>query len=445
MNWGKLNDKHIRNRIAVFILVVMATLLIADQYLLPPNYQMVMAEFDISESRMGLISTIFVVSGVAVTALWGFLSDIKERKKLLLIGVMVGEIPCFATAFVQSYDQLLLTRIFTGIGVGALIPIGYSLISDIYEEGKRGKGFGYIQVALGLGSLVGMILAGTLANWRTPFIIVAVPNFFLAPLFYWIMVEPKRGEGDKELKDSLKEGAEYSYKIDLNTVKKSFKTKTNLLIFSQGIIGMIPWGVLTYWLVSFLIVTRGMERGTATFVLLIVGSATVLGSIVGGLLGDRFEDRMRGGRAILVGISMFIGAVASIGLIVYPLPRTLAVRDWIILTIYVFLFLQTITFAAPNVPAIISQVNLPEDRGTVFGVFNILNNGGMALGPVFAGFLVGLLVSFGYGRPLAYRNAMIIGAAFWIPASFIWIWLKTQYPDDRDNIKDILKKRAEEL
>ncbi len=439
------DKKYIRNRIAVFLLVVMATFLIADQYLLPPNYQNIMAEFGINEAKMGLISTIFVVSGVIVTAVWGFLSDIKGRKKLLVVGVIIGEIPCFLTAFVQSYPQLLLTRIFTGIGVGSLIPIGYSLLSDIYDEDNRGRGFGFLHVALGLGNLVGMIFAGMIVSWRTPFILVSVPNFILAPIFYFVLIEPKRGEGDKELKKELEEGAEYTYDINLDTIKDSFKTRTNLLIFTQGIMGMVPWGVLTYWLVSFLIVTRGMVKTTATFVLLIVGSATVVGSMVGGMLGDYFERKFRGGRAVLVGVSIFIGMIASIALILYPIPSTLDPLDWLLIGVYSFVFLQTITFPAPNVPAVVSHVNLPEDRGTVFGVFNILNQAGMAIGPWFAGSIVGVLMAVGYVKPLAYQNAMIIGALFWLPCAVIWIWLKKQYPADRDDVKDVLEKRAEEL
>mgnify|MGYP006285860821 CR=1 FL=1 len=439
------DKKQFRNRIAVFLLVLMATFLIADQYLLPPNYQNIMAEFGINEAKMGLISTIFVISGVIVTSIWGFLSDIKGRKKLLVIGVILGEVPCFLTAFVQSYPQLLFTRIFTGIGVGSLIPIGYSLLSDIYDEDNRGRGFGFLHVALGLGNLVGMIFAGMIVSWRTPFILVSVPNFILAPIFYFVLIEPKRGEGDKELKKELEEGAEYTYDINLDTIKDSFKTRTNLLIFTQGIMGMVPWGVLTYWLVSFLMVTRGMVKTTATFVLLIIGSATVVGSMVGGMLGDYFERKFRGGRAVLVGVSIFIGMIASIALILYPIPSTLDPIDWLLIGVYSFIFLQTITFPAPNVPAVVSHVNLPEDRGTVFGVFNILNQAGMAIGPWFAGSVVGVLLGMGYVKPMAYQNAMIIGALFWLPSSIIWLWLKKQYPDDRDDVREILEKRAEEL
>ncbi|HIP89388.1 MAG TPA: MFS transporter, partial [Thermococcus paralvinellae] len=156
---------HVRRRISIVLLVLMAAFLMADQNLLPPNYQQIMQEFGISETQMGLVSTIFVATSALITLIWGFLSDIGRRKKILVIGVLIGEIPCFLTAFVHSYWQLLFMRLFTGIGVGSVIPIGYSLIADMFEEEHRGKGYAYIQTAFGFGTLFGMIIAGLIASW----------------------------------------------------------------------------------------------------------------------------------------------------------------------------------------------------------------------------------------------------------------------------------------
>ena len=128
---------HVRRRISIVLLVLMAAFLMADQNLLPPNYQQIMQEFGISETQMGLVSTIFVATSALITLIWGFLSDIGRRKKILVIGVLIGEIPCFLTAFVHSYWQLLFMRLFTGIGVGSIIPIGYSLIADMLLSDSR--------------------------------------------------------------------------------------------------------------------------------------------------------------------------------------------------------------------------------------------------------------------------------------------------------------------
>lgn len=437
--------RDLRRRISIVLLVLMAAFLMADQNLLPPNYQQIMAEFGISETQMGLVSTIFVATSALITILWGLLSDIKSRKKLLVVGVLLGEIPCFLTAYVTSYWQLLAMRFLTGIGIGSIIPIGYSLIADMFEEEKRGRGYAYIETAFGFGTLFGMIIAGLIASWRTPFIIAAVPNFILAPLFYIIAEEPKRGEGEKELREVLEKGYEYTYRLNKEALKKSLKTKTNILIFLQGIIGTVPWGVIMYWLISFFIVTRGMEKSTATFVLLIVGISSIIGSLVGGFVGDYFEVRQRGGRAVITGLAIFIGMIAAIGLILYPLPSKLTSIHWIALTLYSLALVQFVSYAGPNVRAIVSQVNLPEDRGTVFGLFNILDNVGKATGPLFGGFLIETLRSMGYSDALAYEYTLLIGALFWIPCALVWLWIRKSYPEDREKIKEILRRRAEEL
>ncbi|USS40606.1 MFS transporter [Thermococcus aggregans] len=436
---------NLRRKVSIVLLVLMAAFLMADQNLLPPNYQQIMEEFGITETQMGLVSTIFVATSALITIIWGFLSDIGQRKKLLVIGVLLGEIPCFLTAYVQSYYQLLLMRLLTGIGIGSIIPIGYSLIADMFEEEKRGRGYAYIETAFGFGTLFGMIVAGLITSWRPPFIIAAVPNFILAPLFYIIAEEPKRGEGEKELREVLEAGYEYAYRLNKEVIKKSLKTKTNILIFLQGIIGTVPWGVIMYWLVSFLIVTRGMEKDTATFVLLLIGVSSVLGSLLGGFTGDYFESRWRGGRAVITGLAIFIGMLAAIGITIYPLPSELTFKHWVVLAIYSFALIQFVSYAGPNVRAIVSQVNLPEDRGTVFGLFNILDNVGKATGPLFGGFLIELLMNMGYSKALAYQYTLLIGALFWIPCAVVWLWIKKSYPEDRDKVKEILKKRAEEL
>ncbi|MDK2869075.1 MAG: hypothetical protein PWP39_310 [Pyrococcus sp.] len=436
---------NIRRRVSIVLLILMAAFLMADQNLLPPNYQQIMKEFGIGETQMGLVSSIFVATSALITIIWGMLADIKQRKKLLVIGVLLGEIPCFLTAYVQTYWQLLAMRFLTGIGIGSIIPIGYSLIADMFEEEKRGRGYSYIETAFGFGTLFGMIIAGMIASWRTPFIIAAVPNFILAPLFYIIAEEPKRGAGEKEIRALIEKGYEYTYRLNLEAIRKSFQTKTNILIFLQGIIGTVPWGIFLYWLVSFLQVTRGMDKPTATFVLLIIGIASVFGSLLGGFVGDYFEAKRRGGRATITGIAIFLGMLASIGLILYPLPSKLTTIHWIGLAIYSILFIQFVSYAGPNVRAIVSQVNLPEDRGTVFGLFNILDNVGKAIGPLFGGFLIETLKSMGYMEPLAYQYTLLIGALFWIPCALVWIWIRKSYPEDRDKVKEILKKRAEEI
>lgn len=270
-------------------------------------------------------------------------------------------------------------------------------------------------------------------------------NWFLAPLFYIIAEEPKRGSGETILRKLYEKGIEYKYKLSWSAIKKSFQTTTNILIFAQGIVGTIPWGVILYWMVSFLMVTRGMSKDVATMVLLVLGIASVLGSLIGGIIGDYAEKKKKGGRAIITGLAIFLGMIVTIFIILYPIPSHPSLIEWIFLVIYSLLFIQLISYAGPNVRAIISQVNLPEDRGTVFGVFNILDNVGKAIGPLFGGLLIEYLRSIGYSVPQAYMWTMIIASLFWIPCSLIWIVIYKTYPRDREEIVKILEERVKDI
>jgi MFS family permease len=431
---------QLRNSFSIFLLVLIATFLQADQNLLAPNFPIIMKEFNITEKELGYITSAFVFISALMTVVWGMLSDFKTRKLLLLIGVFMGEIPCLLTAYVSNFYELFFTRMLTGIGIGSIIPIGYSLIADFFYGEERGKGYAYIETAFGFGTLMGMIISGLIKDWRLPFIIAAVPNLILTPIFYLITKEPKRGQSERELEKVLKE-TDIQFRFNLEAFKKSLKTKSNLMIFFQGILGTVPWGIITTWFISYFIYVRNMDKDTATFVLLFIGLAAVFGSFTGGLLGDYFEKKQEGGRTYVAGMGILVGMISSMGLLLYPLPAKLEFIHYIGMFIYALLLIQFVSFAGPNVRAIISQVNLPEDRGTVFGIFNIMDNIGRAIGPLLGGLLIVYLEKH-YNKEISYIITMLFGIAFWLPCSLIWFYIKNFYIQDRNTIKEILKNRA---
>ncbi len=121
----------------------------------------------------------------------------------------VGEIPCFLTAFAQDYTQLLVLRIFSGIGLGGTVPIVFSFLGDLFTDQQRPASQAWWQAFTSLGILVGMLVAGFLGpalGWRIPFILVSAPNFLLLLLMVLFGKEPKRGGGEQEIKDLILKG-----------------------------------------------------------------------------------------------------------------------------------------------------------------------------------------------------------------------------------------------
>ena len=129
--------------------------------------------------------------------------------------MLFGEIPCFLTGFVETYQQFFWLRALTGIGIGAIIPITYSLLADYFPSNMRSAATGYLGLIVGLGIGGGQLLAGFTGpeyGWKISFIIVSVPNFFFLLLYALFATEPERGKSDENVSDITK--------IDYSIIKK---------------------------------------------------------------------------------------------------------------------------------------------------------------------------------------------------------------------------------
>lgn len=71
-----------------------------------------------------------------------------------------GEAPCIATYWVQRYWQLLVLRLLTGISVGGIFPLIYSLLGDLFAVQHRPTISAVVQIATGAGLAVGQLIAG---------------------------------------------------------------------------------------------------------------------------------------------------------------------------------------------------------------------------------------------------------------------------------------------
>jgi len=428
-----------RERLGIIGLILIALFLTADQAALVPNYLLIEAEFGVTHTQMGAISSVFIVIGALMVLLWGYWTDKYPRKKLLVIGTLLGEIPCFLTAFVQSYNQLFIMRAFTGLGIGILLPVGSSLLGDYFPPEERGKGFAWFLFAAGLGYLMGAAIAGTIGprfSWRYPFIIIALPNFVLIPLFYLLVKEPERGRVEPALKELIKRGLTYSYKVKLSDFKRVISIRTNLFLNLQSIAGCIPWGVLPIWVITFFAQEKGFSIPIATFFGLVFGGAKMVGNIYGGYLGDRLRRKNVLWRTILC-IAAIFGAIPFIAAVIaYPIPAQPQFFHILMPLLFGFVGISIASVAGPNSRAIFLDVNVPENRGIMLSVANLTDVMGGGIGP-----LVGGILADKFGLTFV----LYVSILFWIPSAFLWLPLIKAIPNDMYNLSIIMKKRASRI
>jgi MFS family permease len=126
----------------------------------------------------------------------GMMVDRARRMPLLAVSIVMWSLASLFSAFAGSYSTLLLTRLALGAVAATAGPAIASLTGDYFPAGERGNIYAYILGGEIAGSAVGYIISGSLASlidWRAPFIVLAVPGFFLAREIWRTVPEPLRG------------------------------------------------------------------------------------------------------------------------------------------------------------------------------------------------------------------------------------------------------------
>ncbi|MFC4078062.1 MDR family MFS transporter [Salinithrix halophila] len=131
------------------------------------------------------VTSAYMIASVAGMPIFGKLSDMYGRKFFYILGLglfLIGSVLC-GTA--QSMMQLSFYRAIQGLGGGALMPIAFTIMFDIFPPHKRGKMSGLFSAVFGISSIFGPLLGAYITDaidWRWIFYI-NVPLGLLSLIF----------------------------------------------------------------------------------------------------------------------------------------------------------------------------------------------------------------------------------------------------------------------
>ena len=114
----------------------------------------------------------YLLSSTVTMPLWGRLSDLHGRRPLFFAGVLTFIAGSALCGLSRNMGQLVLFRLIQGIGAGAVMPLTFTIIGDIYSLEQRTKMQGVFSGVWGFASLVGPMVGGYLADhasWRWVF------------------------------------------------------------------------------------------------------------------------------------------------------------------------------------------------------------------------------------------------------------------------------------
>jgi len=111
------------------------------------------------------VVTAYLISTTVATPLFGKLSDIYGRRRMMLIAVgvfMVGSVAC---ALAPSMLTLILARALQGIGGGGILPLGMTVVADLLSPRERPLVQSYTAAMFMAASILGPVLGGVLTDY----------------------------------------------------------------------------------------------------------------------------------------------------------------------------------------------------------------------------------------------------------------------------------------
>lgn len=147
-----MNNKKEFKYLFLIIVVFIAACIETDIYL--PAFPDMMKWFSASEGAIqGLLTWNFV--GICFAGpLYGPLSDAFGRKKPLLAALGLFLLGSIITLFAQTIEQMLIGRIFQGLGSGGCFTLGTAIIFDAFQKDKA------INALNKLNIIIPLIMAG---------------------------------------------------------------------------------------------------------------------------------------------------------------------------------------------------------------------------------------------------------------------------------------------
>ncbi|MGE3147587.1 MAG: MDR family MFS transporter [Pseudorhodoplanes sp.] len=106
------------------------------------------------------VVTAYLLTATTVTPLYGKLSDIHGRRRMLLIAVGIFILGSVACALAPTLTTLIFARGLQGLGGGGVMSLVHTIVGDLVPPRERGRYQGYFVTVFGLTAVAGPILGG---------------------------------------------------------------------------------------------------------------------------------------------------------------------------------------------------------------------------------------------------------------------------------------------
>jgi len=134
------------------------------------------------------INALFIFGWAFGGFIWGVISDRIGRKTALLLAIGCYGIFTMLIAFMPSWTGIILCRFMSGFGVGGVLVVTFTLLSETWPERSKAVVTGIISIAFPVGIFSAGLINYMVTSWRQGFLIGVIP-LVLALLGVWLIQE----------------------------------------------------------------------------------------------------------------------------------------------------------------------------------------------------------------------------------------------------------------
>lgn len=335
------------------------------QSIIPSIYPILKDKFDFSFAQIGIITLIFQMTSSILQPFTGLYADKHPRPYALSIGMCFTLVGLLVLAFAENYLLILLSVSVVGLGSSIFHPTA-SRVAQLASGGKKSLAQSIFQVGGNGGSALGPLLAAAII---LPFGQHSISFFALAALLAAIIMI-RLGSWYKARMSYATKHPQKTVGINTNISKRAKYGALAILImlvFSK----YFYTSCITSYFTFFLIDKFGISVGASQLCLFVFLAAFAIGTVAGGLLGDKF------GRKYVIWFSI-------LGSAPFALIMPYANFAWTI----VCTFLSGLIIASAFSSIVVYATDLMPDKvGLIAGIFFGLMFGLGGLGSAFFGWL----------------------------------------------------------
>ncbi|WP_425505928.1 MFS transporter [Tepidicella baoligensis] len=274
--------------------------------LLPPLFPVLMSEFDLSFSQVGLLmSVFFVISGLGQASA-GFVVDRFGARPVLFGSLLLFTAAALTASMADGYAALLLVSVLAGLGNAPFHPVDFSILNQRVSAPRLGHAFSVHGLTGNLGwAAAPVFLVGitALADWRAAYLAAAVMYLAVLALLWW-----QRDHLETEVvirPPGATRGSDLAF----------MKLPVVWWCFAFFLLSTMTLAVVQTYSASILKAVHAVSLEAATFTLTAYMLCGALGMVLGGFVAGKatHTDRVVGGCMGAGALLMLLAATGWMG------------------------------------------------------------------------------------------------------------------------------------